>query len=69
MVLYALYCEAHKNIIKAAYQNEVSRKPHVLKVKRARPGSLTSVPSKRGLLEREDLQEVSLKRCIALLYS
>lgn len=69
MVLYALYCEAHKNIIKAAYQNEGSRKPHVLKVKRARAGSLTSIPSKMGLLEREDLQEVSLKSCIALLYS
>ena len=25
MVLYALYCEAHKNIIKAAYQNEVPK--------------------------------------------
>ena len=67
MVLYALYCEAHKNITKAAYQNEVPKKTHVLKVKKARAGSLTSIPRKMGLLEREDLQEVSLKRCIALL--
>ena len=67
MVLYALYYEAHKNIIKAAYQNEVPKKTHVLKVKKTRAGSLTSIPRKMGLLEREDLQEVSLKRCIALL--
>ena len=40
---------------------------HVLKVKRARAGSLTSIPSKMGLLERDDLQEISLKRCITLL--